>query len=43
MMYVDVVFGTVLIMSAMGIAMFLLAVLLERLVIPWHVARASRV
>jgi ABC-type nitrate/sulfonate/bicarbonate transport system permease component len=38
----DVVFGTVLLMSLMGIAMFLVAVLVERLVIPWHYARTRR-
>ena len=42
MMYMDVVFGTVFIMSALGIVMFLTAILLERLIIPWHAARTKR-
>lgn len=38
----DIVFGTVLIMSAMGIIIFLVAVLLERLIVGWHYALTRR-
>ena len=41
-MKTDLVFGTVGVMTAMGILLFLVVVLAERLVIPWHHARTKR-
>ena len=43
MYYMDVVFGTVLVMVVLGFAALQLALLAERVAIPWHVAQSKRV
>ena len=43
MLYMDVLYGTVIIMSAMGITLYTFVTLLERIFVPWHIERRRKI